>query len=136
MRIVLDTNVVLDLLLDRADFADRAQAIFSEVENGAHTGLLCATTMTTVHYLASKSSGRTAARRQIARLLQLFEIAPVNRAVLEAATNGPIADFEDAVLCEAALHAQAGAIITRNARDFRKARLPVFTPTEWLATAR
>lgn len=136
MRILLDTNVVLDLLLDRAEFADHAQAIFSEVEGGAHTGLLCATTITTVHYLSSKSSGKAAARRHMGWLRRLFEIAPVNRAVLEAATHSPIADFEDAVLCEAALHAQASAVITRNARDFRRASLPVFTPKEWLATDR
>lgn len=135
-RVLLDTNVVLDLLLDRTEFAEHAQAIFAQVEGGLYTGLLCATTLTTVHYLASKSGGKTGARRQIDRLLQIFEVAPVNRAVLEAAVLSPIADFEDAVLCEAALHAQAGALVTRNARDFRKAGLPIYAPLEWLAAGR
>lgn len=135
MRVLLDTNVVLDLLLDRDEHAANAELIFAAIEEGLHTGLLCATTLTTVHYLASKAVGKSGARRQLGQLMTLFEIAPVNRAVLEAALEGGFADFEDAVLCEAGRQARADALITRNARDFKKAAVPVFTPAQWLAAA-
>ncbi len=51
MRVIFDTNIVLDLLLDRAPFADTATYLFSKVERAEITGFLCATTITTIHYL-------------------------------------------------------------------------------------
>lgn len=132
-RLMLDTNVVLDLLLDRAPFATAAAALFDRVESGAIDGLLCAATLTTVQYLAARSIGRTASVQAIRDLLTLFEVAPVHRSVIERALVSPITDFEDAVLAESAALAGAQAIVTRNARDFRPGALPVYTPDEWLA---
>lgn len=57
-------------------------------------------------------------------------MAPVNRLVLEAALAGDFNDFEDAVIHEAACHVGADAIVTRNRKDFRKARIMVCTPEE------
>jgi predicted nucleic acid-binding protein len=132
VRILFDTNVVLDFLLDRKPFADAAAELFSRVETGDIVGFLCATTVTTVHYLAETAIGGKSARVQIGKLLRLFEIAPVNRIVLESALEGPITDFEDGVICEAARQVDAEAVVTRDARGFKKARLPVYTPVELL----
>lgn len=133
MSVIVDTNVVLDLLLDRAPFADAASELFLQIEQGALPAMLCATTITTIHYLASKSVGNAAARTQIKQLLSLFELAPVTRPVLEQALLSKLADFEDAVLAEAGVRAGATAIITRNGKDFLKGPLRIYTPQEWLA---
>ena len=104
---MVDTNVVLDLLLDRTPHAMNAAQIFSLIERNVIAGCLGATTLTTVHYLASKVVGSQKARREIRKLLRLFEVAPVNRAVLEAALEAEgFRDFEDAVLHEAARQAR------------------------------
>lgn len=133
MSIVIDTNVVLDLLLDRAPFADAAAEVFLRIERGEVAGVLCATTLTTIHYLASKSVGNAAAKKHIRQLMSLFELAPVTRPVLESALQSKLADFEDAVLAEAGAAAGAEAIITRNGKDFVKGPLRVYSPQEWLA---
>ena len=133
MRVLLDTNVVLDVLLDRKAFVAESLAIVDLVERGAVTGLLCATTITTLAYLAGKTVGKQQATVQIRQLLSLFEIAPVTRAVLDGALASKAAEFEDAVLAEAAHQAGAQAIITRNLRDFANSPVRAHTPAQWLA---
>lgn len=131
MKVLVDTNVVLDLLLDRAPHAMGAARIFSLIERNVLSGCLCATTLTTVHYLATRVVGRKKSLEEIRKLLRLFEVAPVNRAVLEAALEAEgFSDFEDAVLHEAARQADADALVTRNERDFKKAVLTIYGPNE------
>ena len=128
MRALFDTNVVLDLLLDREPFSLDAARCFSRVEAGEIEGWLCGTTVTTLHYLIRKSVGATKAREGISLLLSLFEIAPVNKTVLERALNLPFKDFEDAVLHESARLVNADVIITRNTADFKHSNIPVRLP--------
>lgn len=133
MRVVLDTNIVLDLLLQRHPFDTQAAQIFSMVETSAIEASLCATTLTTIDYLLSQSMTKAKARKVIGKLLELFEICPVNRAVLQSAVMSDIKDFEDAVLHESARLASCRTIITRNGKDFKKAILTVYDPAEFLA---
>lgn len=130
MKILLDTNIVLDVLMDRMPFADAAVELFSRVEDGAIIGYLCGTTVTTVYYLAAKTLGAARAQKEIKKLISLFEIAPVNRPVLESALKIDFNDFEDAVIHEAACHVGADAIVTRNPKDFKKSRISVYTSEE------
>jgi predicted nucleic acid-binding protein len=130
LKILLDTNIVLDLLMDRMPFVDAAVELFSRVEDGTITGYLCGSTITAVHYLASKAVGAARAQEEIGKLLHLFEVAPVNRQVLETALAAGFSDFEDAVIHEAACHMGAETIVTRNAKDFKRSRIPVYTSDE------
>lgn len=132
LKVLFDTNVVLDLLLDRKPFSTAAARLLSEAEAGRLTGCVCATTITTIHYLASKVLGAKKAREDIGRLLSFLEVAAVNRPVIESALGGKMADFEDSVLAEAAKQVGANALVTRNARDFKKAGIPVHSPEELL----
>lgn len=130
MKVLFDTNVILDVLLDRQPFSDDASFLLSTVEAGDMAGYLCATTITTIHYLASKAISAKAAQQAITSLLNLFEIAPVTRAVLDDALKAGFADFEDAVLYQAACHAGVDGIVTRNQQDFNKAALALYSPGE------
>lgn len=132
MIAVVDTNVVLDVLLDRQPFAAASAAVFALAERSEIKGLLCATTLTTADYLLKQFISRTEARQTVSSLMRLFEVAPVNRPVLEQAVRSKVADFEDAVMDEAGLTAGAEAVITRNVKDFRHARLKVFDPEQFL----
>ena len=130
MKILFDTNVVLDVLMDREPFSDPAAELFATVEDGTGIGYLCATTLTTVYYLAGKALGAKRARQAIQKLLALFEVAPVNRPVLETALQARFGDFEDAVVYAAALHVGADVIVTRNEVDFKSSKIPVYSPLE------
>ncbi len=132
MRVLFDTNVVLDVLLDREPFVEPAVQLFAKVENSELVGAICATTITTIHYLISKGLDTRRAIDNVQRLLNLFDVAAVNRVVLESALNADFADFEDAVMHASAHHVNADAIVTRNTRDFAKAIIPIYPPSELL----
>ncbi len=130
MKILFDTNVVLDVLLDREPFSDLATKLFSRVEKKELMGFLGATTITTIYYLASKLAGKKKADQEISKLLSLFQIAPVNKSVLDEAIKSKFSDFEDSVLHEAAKQIGAQGIVTRNPKDFKKATLSIYSPEE------
>jgi predicted nucleic acid-binding protein len=130
LRILFDTNVVLDVMLDREPHAETSSEILSRVESGDLTGCICATTVTTIHYLAARAVGSERALVEVRKLLSLFEIASVNRAVLETAIDLGFSDYEDAVLHEAACAVDAQGIVTRNPRHFKNGTLPVYRPEE------
>ena len=132
MRILFDTNVILDLMLGRPH-GDVAGQLVAAVERERLGGLLCATSVTTVEYLVARARGRAEAKHAIGTLLRLFEVAAVTRAVLESALELSFSDYEDAVLHEAARIAEAEGIVTRNGADFKEATLPVFAPMELMA---
>ena len=132
MRVMFDTNVVLDLLLDREPFVKEAKSLIIKVEQGVLNGVLCATTVTTIHYLLLKSRGKAGATEVIHSLLKLFEVASVTRAVLEDALETDDKDYEDAVLYKAAYHAGVDLIVTRDRSGFKKADMPVMSPKELL----
>ena len=132
MNILFDTNVILDVLFDREPFSEPASQLLSLVERGEIFGIICATTVTTIHYLSSKALGKKKSRNQIKNLITLFEIAPVNRTVIEESLQSSFSDFEDSVIYHAAFHAGAEAIVTRDPKGFKKSDLPVFNPIELL----
>lgn len=133
MKVLFDTNVVLDVLLDREPHTDVAVKLFALVDNGRLEGSICATTVTTIYYIAAKSFGRKRAQNQVREILGLFSVADVDRDVLDRALDLDFADFEDAVVHEAARASGASAIVTRDGGDFTNASLPVFDPHELLA---
>ena len=133
MKILFDTNIIIDVFLDRKPFSEHASYLMSKVERSEITGFLCASTVTTIHYLLSKYLDKEKAIESINSLMALFEVASVNRLVIENALQSKFIDFEDAVLHESARHAGAEYIITRNIKDFKKTKIPAFTPTEFLS---
>ena len=136
MRVLVDTNVVLDVLLERRPFSEASAQVFALVEESRIEGFLCATTLTTVDDLLGQALAPAKAREALQRLLNLFEIAPVNRPVLEQALRSGIADFEDAVLEQAGRLVAVDAITTRNVRDFGKSTVTVFDPLELISTVK
>ncbi|MEO6058040.1 MAG: PIN domain-containing protein [Gemmatimonadales bacterium] len=115
MRVLLDTNVILDVLPARAPHAAPATALLDQVAARTVDGQLGAR-VTTIHYLAAKAVGPASAERHARTLLGVFEVAPVTRAVLTAALDLAYHDYEDAVLHAAANHAGAKAIVLRDSK--------------------
>jgi predicted nucleic acid-binding protein len=137
-RLLIDVNVMLDVLLDRRPFADAASAVWTFVERGVAEGYLSAHAITTLHYLNAREVGAVTARETADALLTVFDVAPVDRGVLNAALALGWDDFEDAVTASAARRAQCEVIVTRNPQDFRRSPVRVLTPSEvvaWLETA-
>jgi len=131
--VIVDTNVVLDVLLEREPFVNAAVVVFCLVEESRIEAFLCATTITTLDYLLTQSLPASEARNALRKLISLFGIATVNRPVIERAFDSKISDFEDAVLDEAGQMAGVDSIVTRNTKDFTGSALKVFDPNELFA---
>lgn len=133
MKVLFDTNVLLDVILDRKPFASPATLLLAEVERGNLQGYLCATTITTIYYLTAKTLGNRIAVEAVEKLLTIFEVAPVNRYVLETALSLGFRDFEDAVIYAAARWIESDVLVTRDERGFQSTYPVVMSPQELIA---
>ena len=133
MNILFDTNIVLDVLLNRQPHVALSAKLMRAVENKQITGYLCATTITTLDYLLSKASSQRKARTALQQLLGLFEIAGVDKRVIDLSMQSKFDDFEDAVQYYSGECCGVAGLVTRNIKDYKPARLPVYLPNELLA---
>lgn len=133
MRLLLDTNIILDFYEEREPFLDAAEQILRECAEGSHTGLVSASSMTDIYFLLSRSLNKTVAIDCVRKLLDMLEVAEVNGSDLHRAVASNIPDFEDAVVSFCAKRAKVDYIITRNKPDFEQSPIPSLTPDEFLA---
>jgi predicted nucleic acid-binding protein len=127
-RVLFDTNVVLDVLLDRQPYVAASAAAWAVVETGALEGMLAAHAVTTIHYLVRKESGNVKARRIVSAILRVFGVASVDGAVIQEALQLHFSDFEDAVTAAAARVAGCECIVTRDPKGFRGSPVRSLTP--------
>lgn len=132
MKILFDTNVILDVMLLRKPFYKAATLLLAEVEEKNIEGYICSTTATTIYYLVSKVKGSSEAKQLLKGLLQIFNVSQVDKTTLETAINSNFSDYEDSVLHESAVRAGVNGIVTRNRKDFINSTITIFDPEELL----
>lgn len=132
MKVLLDTNVVLDLLLDREPFSELAQTIFLKIESKQIQGFLCPTTLTTLYYLLGKHLDKKRCNQTMENLLTLFEITNLTKPVLVESVRNIGSDFEDSVIYTSAKYTDMDVIVTRDATGFKNATIKVMSPQEFL----
>jgi predicted nucleic acid-binding protein len=96
-RVFIDTNVVLDFLLEREPFVEDAVKLFAKIDAGEIIGFIAATTITNIYYIIRKAAGVKVAQDAISQILTDLHICTVDRNILEAAVALNFQDFEDAV---------------------------------------
>lgn len=132
MKVLIDTNVVLDLLLEREPFVETAIALFEQIERGKLAGYIAATTITNIFYIIRKTEGREVALAAIKQLLIGLQFCAVDRQTVETALSLGLKDFEDSIQLACATLNQLDAIVTRDPKDFSGSNLPIYSPTELL----
>ena len=133
MHILFDTNVILDVLLNREPWVRDSAALWRANDDGQIVGYVIASAFTDIFYIARRLAGRDTARTAIEICLDAFVVCPVNRETLERAASVEGGDFEDNLQAACAELMGLDAIATRNKDDFRGSSIPAFTPTEILA---
>ena len=132
MRVLLDTNVLLDAILQRSPWHNEADAILQAEQQGQVDCAVATLSLATVFYVARKVVGTATARAAVQKSLAAFIILPVDRQALLDVDAMPGSDFEDNILIAAASAALLDAIITRNVADFAHSPIPVWEPGELL----
>jgi len=132
MRVLIDSDVFLDFILEREPFADKANGIFEHLESELFEAYVCAITPTTVFYSTRKAKGLDGAFAAVRDLLVAAKTCPVDGNVLSNALGLSFSDYEDAVQCASAMAENLDAIVTRNTKDYKKSPIPVYSPIEFL----
>ena len=129
---LVDTNVVIDMILDRED-ADAACAVFDGAERGEYVLHICALSFTTLYYSLRKILTREQRIDALNQLREALDVAYVRASVIDMALKSGWKDFEDAVQnFSAVADSQITAIITRNTKDFKDSSLEIVDSISFL----
>jgi predicted nucleic acid-binding protein len=133
MKIMIDTNVIIDVYQNRAGFAENSGKILKLSENRKLTGFITASTITDIYYILGR---HIKDREQLKQLVQKLLTAVTLADVLANDVTGSFAmampGFEDALLAQCAKRLRADYIVTRNPKDFKDAPIPPITPDIFL----
>ncbi|MEQ8469617.1 MAG: PIN domain-containing protein [Marinoscillum sp.] len=132
-KVFLDTDVILDFLLDREPFSESASKLFDLGETGQLELFTSALAVNNIHYILRKLIGSKKSIEVVADLIDMIQCVEVGVEQLRHSIQSKFRDFEDGIQHATALKIVGlEAIITRNHRDFRKSQLPIFDPESFL----
>ena len=132
MRVFLDTNVLLDVLVSRPPFFQAAAELWSLAGSGRIRGCISAISFDNIYFVIRKYAGRKKAREALGLLRDAYEVVPVDRRLLDQAIDSNIRDFEDAVQYYCAARAKARYLVTRNPKDFPEKGLELVSAWEFM----
>lgn len=131
MKVLIDTNVLIDLFSEREPFVDDAKVIFQAQIGGTIEAYVTATTVTDINYILYRlTRNRSAVIESVTQTIDVFKIVPVNARLLSFALGVGGNDFEDDLQITSALSVGADAIVTRDIDDFKHSPIRVLTPSE------
>jgi len=130
--LLLDTDVLVDLALDRAPHAEAAAALLDRLQHRPKEGFVAWHSISNFYYLVAPRQGRSATMDFIMDLTEFIEIAPTSTESLRYAAQLPLKDFEDAMQVAAATACGAERIATRNLRDYRNSPIKALSPKSLL----
>lgn len=132
-RILLDTNIILDIALERREFFEKSKELLLTINKLSIPSYVSATTVTGIYYILKKSKGHELTISFLKNLFDFIDIAGVGKEIIFSALNSEFADFEDAVQAECANKNDINIIVTRNIADFQTSKLEIYTPSEFIS---
>jgi predicted nucleic acid-binding protein len=130
MKVLIDTNIALDILLQRQPWYPNAALIFSFTQQNYIESYISASAITDIFYVAQKDLGKSGARAAMKRLLQVFYPATVTDSHIYQALEMEWDDFEDSVQFIVGEGLSVDYIISRNTQDFSAGTIPAITPEQ------
>ena len=118
IKILLDTNIILDIALERREFFEKSKELMLTINKLSIPSYITATTVTDIYYILKKSKGHQLTISFLKNLFDFIDIAGVNKEIIVSALDSELTDFEDGVQTECASQNDINIIITRNIADF------------------
>jgi|SRR5690606_8642978 predicted nucleic acid-binding protein len=132
-KVLLDTDVILDFFFDRQPFSEFAAEVFSLCESKEIIGYVTPVIISNVYYLLRKTAKHDIIIERLKQLLNIVEVAEMDKEVVLDALNSKFKDFEDALQNFAARNSnEIQIILTRNIKDFQNSSLAIITPEMYL----
>jgi predicted nucleic acid-binding protein len=133
MRVFLDTNVLLDVLLNRPGLVVESEGVILRCEKAGDPMFIAWHGLATTYYLLRRGRTEAEAMQEVDKLLAWARVADAGDAHARKARGFGFPDFEDALQAASAAACLADCIVTRNVADFTKSQVVVLTPAEFLA---
>jgi len=129
VKVLIDTNIVLDIALNRKPFVEHSSLLWRLAEQKVITACLSNTSITDIFYICRKHAGKETARSFIADILDTFSLADIDKQGFRDALHSEITDYEDAVQYVICMRNGCDALITRNKADYGN-KVNVLDPAE------
>ena len=132
----IDTDVIIDFLIDRKPHSREAAIIFTLIEQKKFKGYASSLTFSNLYHILRKIESHNKAKSKLESLSQIVGILKVEERTIKEALASDFLDFEDSIQYFSALDSKKiDVIITRNIRDYKKSDIPIMTPGDYLKTA-
>ena len=131
MKVVIDSNVVLDALRPNPDFEAEAKSVFQLIWQDKITPYMCANSLTDIFYVLQKVQGAEKTKITIANLITAVKIVPLTESDCTDALALPMNDFEDAIIAVCARKISADYIVSRDEKFIKAGtEVEVITPKQ------
>ncbi len=131
-RVLVDTNIVLDLLARRQEFILEAQELFTLSDKKELKLYVSSLTFANTYYILSQKMKLGNARKILRKFKVLVEVLPMDDKIIDLSLESDFKDFEDAIQYHTAIENEVNIIITRNLKDFKTAKIPVLTAKDYI----
>lgn len=135
-KLLVDTNIILDLLAKRKEFYESSAQLFSLADQKEVELYVCSLSFANAHYILSRQLTEEKVREILRKLKVLVNIIALDSKTLDKSLNSDFKDFEDALQYYSAVECNVDIIITRNLKDFKKSNLPVMTASQFIEISR
>lgn len=132
MKVLIDTNIILDVLCKRQEFYEDSARIFKLCEVKKITGVISALSIPNIMYILRKELDADKTKEVLDNLMLIFSVADLKADDLKKAADMKFKDFEDAIQSACASRIKANYIVTRNIKDFSESKVTAIKPTELL----
>ena len=133
MRVLIDTNVILDVLLKRSPFYEAAIEVLKLSVREDIQEFVLASAITDIYYIAYKNMrDKAVVRELLKKLLLIVSVAGVSEEEIQKALELGWKDFEDSVQYSVALLNEMNGLITRNVKDYSSSEIQVWEPNQFL----
>lgn len=133
-KLLIDTNIIIDLLAKREPFYESAAELFSQADKNKLKLYVCTLSFANTHYILRRNLPEDKVREVLRKLKILTKVIALDDKILELALNSEFKDFEDAIQYNSAIESDINAIITRNLKDFKLSKIPVMTAEQYLSS--
>ncbi len=130
MKVLIDTNVILDVLCNRADFVEASSRVFKLCEIKKLEGYVSALSIPNIVYIMRRELDGEKIKQVLETLSMIFKIVDLRGEDLKKASALAFEDYEDAIQSVHASRVKANYIITRNTKDFTTSKVPAIAPAE------
>ncbi len=134
-NVFIDTDVIIDFLVDRKPFSKEAAILFSLIDQNKLKGFVSSLCFSNLYYILRKVGSHKKVIKSLQDLSDLVEILDVESGIIKSALSSEFKDFEDAIQYFSSMkYKNIECIITRNIKDYKDISIPVMTPETFLKT--